>query len=95
MTRDKTTVKELKKAERLQAEASKPGAGEPDTWRAALHDWSCERQEALRIAMETQETEGPVDDISADTFVTVMKDLQAPAGEDQLHRVRPNSSLLT
>uniref|UniRef100_A0A667Z7H9 Uncharacterized protein n=1 Tax=Myripristis murdjan TaxID=586833 RepID=A0A667Z7H9_9TELE len=67
MTRDKTTIKELKKAERLQAKASKPGAGEPDLWRTALHDWACERQEALRIAMETQEMEGPVDDVSLKT----------------------------
>ncbi|XP_078140764.1 ankyrin repeat and EF-hand domain-containing protein 1 [Centroberyx gerrardi] len=87
MTEDKGTSKELKKAERLQAKLSGPGAAEPETWRAALHDWSYEHQEALRIAMETQEEEGPVDIVTKDTFVTVMKDHHAPMDDDQLQKI--------
>ncbi|XP_056135341.1 ankyrin repeat and EF-hand domain-containing protein 1-like [Lampris incognitus] len=86
IAKDKATIKELKKAERLQGNLSNPDTVDPnEPWRLLLHDWSCEHQEALRRAMELlEEAEGPLDTITKDTFITAMKDNNVPVNDDQL-----------
>ncbi|KAM6980516.1 ankyrin repeat and EF-hand domain-containing protein 1 [Aplochiton taeniatus] len=89
MAKDKVTIKELKKAERLQGKLSKPGAVNPnEPWALTLHDWSCEYESALRSAMEIlEEVPSAVDTVSKETFVTVLSEHRAPVQEENLQKI--------
>ncbi|KAI4903603.1 hypothetical protein NFI96_013569 [Prochilodus magdalenae] len=85
----KAALKELKKAERLHAKSSKPGADNPvELWALTLHDWSCEHEHILRKAFEmAAEADGPVEAISAGVFVSVLQEHRAPVDHDSLQKV--------
>ncbi|KAL7872719.1 hypothetical protein AOLI_G00117900 [Acnodon oligacanthus] len=85
----KAALKELKKAERLHANFSKPEANNPnELWAVRLHDWSCEHENVLRKAFEiAAEADGPVENISRDVFMSVLQEHSAPVDQDNLQKI--------
>uniref|UniRef100_A0A3B1JPL9 Ankyrin repeat and EF-hand domain containing 1 n=1 Tax=Astyanax mexicanus TaxID=7994 RepID=A0A3B1JPL9_ASTMX len=88
----RAALKELKRAEKLHAKFSKPGAKNPNApWAVTLHDWSCEHQNLLRNAFGTAAgADGPVDSISGDVFVSVLQEHRAPVDPDNLQNILQN-----
>ncbi|XP_039454486.1 ankyrin repeat and EF-hand domain-containing protein 1a isoform X2 [Oreochromis aureus] len=77
-------AKELRKAERKQGKGSDPsGAGQmSDLWALTLHDWSQEYEAELWKAFGNKS-----DTVTAERFVSVLEELQAPVEPDQIQAV--------
>lgn len=77
-------AKELRKAERKQGKGSDPsGAGQmSDLWALTLHDWSQEYEAELWKAFGDKS-----DTVTAERFVSVLEELQAPVEPDQIQAV--------
>lgn len=80
----KAAATELRKAERKQGKGGSSSAtGQmSDLWALTLHDWSQEYEAELRQAF------GPKSDtVTAEMFISVLKELQAPVEPDQIQTV--------
>lgn len=77
-------AKELRKAERKQGKGSDPsGTGQmSELWALTLHDWSQEYEAELWKAFADKS-----DTVTAERFISVLEELQAPAEPDQVQAV--------
>lgn len=81
-------MKELKKAERLHGKLAKGMGGTNEPWALTLHDWSHENEDALRNAWESAPDDiAGTDAVSRATFVSVLRELQAPVDDDQIRNL--------
>lgn len=79
----KAAAKELRKAERQQGKGSKSNSVglTSDVWALNLHDWTHEYEAELHQAF------GSSSDVTTDVFISVLEDLKAPVGPEQLKTV--------
>lgn len=68
---------------------SKPGVVNPNQlWALTLHDWSCEHEEVLRNAFQrAEETDAPVEKVSAAKFADVLQEHFAPVDKERLQKI--------
>lgn len=90
----KAAMKEVKKAETLYGKYVEGGETNPnELWALTLHDWSSEHEESLRSSFEMEEeredeeSQGPLNVISKDTFLSVMMDSGAPVDAEKLEKI--------
>ncbi|KAA0708464.1 Ankyrin repeat and EF-hand domain-containing protein 1 [Triplophysa tibetana] len=84
----KATAKELMKAERLHGKFAKGMGSTNEPWALTLHDWSHENEDALRNAWESApDNIAGIDAVSRTTFVSVLRELQAPIDDDQIRNL--------
>ncbi|KAL6096267.1 ankef1 [Pungitius sinensis] len=80
----KAAAKELRKAERQHGKGSKSNRVglTSDLWALRLHDWTHEYEAELQQAFGTNS-----DSVTTDVFTSVLEDLKAPVGPEQLKTV--------
>ncbi|XP_047429762.1 ankyrin repeat and EF-hand domain-containing protein 1a [Mugil cephalus] len=80
----KAAAKELRKAEKQQGKDNKSGTDEltSELWALTLHDWSYEYETELLQAFEDKP-----DEVTAEIFISVLEELNAPVDLEQLHTV--------
>lgn len=82
----KDSVKELKKAERLNGKLLKSNTNE--SWALTLYDWSHENEAELRKAFEFH-SKGitNLEMVSFENFVSVLQDFQAPINDEHVQKI--------
>ncbi|XP_053469679.1 ankyrin repeat and EF-hand domain-containing protein 1a isoform X2 [Ictalurus furcatus] len=83
----KASVKELKKAERLNGKLLKSCTNE--SWALTLYDWSHENEAELRKAFEFTScgiTNSEM--VSFENFISVLQDFQAPINDDHVRKIQ-------
>ncbi|XP_035380154.1 ankyrin repeat and EF-hand domain-containing protein 1a [Electrophorus electricus] len=84
----KASVRELKKAERLHGKISQGLGGKTEPWAITLHDWSHENEaELLKAFQSASYGLDDVETVSKETFLAVLRELQAPVEDENIQRV--------
>ncbi|KAF7690083.1 hypothetical protein HF521_011887 [Silurus meridionalis] len=82
----KASVKELKKAERLNRKLLK--SYNNDSWPLTLYDWSRENEDELRKAFDfASHGITSLEVVSFENFVSVLRDFQAPIGNEHVRKI--------
>ncbi|KAK3542632.1 hypothetical protein QTP86_031326 [Hemibagrus guttatus] len=82
----KATVKELKKAERLNGKLLKSYTNE--SWALTLYDWSHENEAELRKAFEfVAHGINPLELVTFENFVSVLRNFQAPIDDEHVRKI--------